>query len=193
MSEFILRHHLLPHIRDLKVEPAVFTARFDRACSMSRCTGRCCEDGVWTDAAEHEAILRHAAPIQAQMDHSQERNPDRWFDAEPRVDSDFPSGLAIGTAVTNGACVFLDADRRCVLQKASTGEAGNLKPFFCVTFPLTINEGTLCLDDPRDAACCTPSSDGPLSVFELCPQELEHMLGVDGVAELRDLARGGVK
>jgi hypothetical protein len=193
MNEFPLRDHRLAHIRDLKVEPAVFTARFARACSMSRCTGRCCEDGVWTDAAEHEAILRNAALIQAQMDHSQERNPERWFDPEPRIDSDFPSGHAIGTAVANGACVFLGADRRCVLQKASTGEVGNLKPFFCITFPLTINEGTLCLDDPRDAACCTPSTDAPLTVFDLCAHELEHMLGVTGVKELQALARGVVK
>jgi hypothetical protein len=193
MNEIAIRRHALPHFRDLKVEPRVLTARFDPECATSRCTGRCCEGGVWTDATEHDAILTHAAAIQTQMDRSQERNTDKWFDSEPRDDADFPSGRAFGTAVINGACVFLDADRRCVLQKASNGETGNLKPFFCVAFPLTICEGTLCLDDADDGACCMPSPDGSVNVFALCVQELEYVMGMDGVAQLRDVARGSAK
>jgi hypothetical protein len=190
MSEITLRRHALPHLQVLTVEPKLLAARFDRECATSRCTGRCCEGGVWTDAAEYAAILKSAAVIQKQMDLSQERNPDHWFDPTPRDDADFPSGSAMGTTVVNGACVFLGADRRCVLQKASSSETGNLKPFFCAAFPLTICEGTLCLDDADDTACCTPSADGPLSVFGLCAEELEHVVGIDGVTELRAVAGG---
>lgn len=185
MSEITLRRHAIRHIPDLKVDPEVLTARFPRDCSMKGCTGRCCETGIWADSAEHDAILKHAALIQTHMDPSQERSPERWFDAEPWDHPDFPSGRAIGTAVANGGCVFLAADGRCVLQKASDARTGNLKPFFCFAFPLTISDGTLCLDEARDAACCTPAPNGSLSVFELCAEELEYVLGANGVNELR--------
>ena len=127
------------------------------------------------------------------MDPSQERDPGRWFDSHAWDHADFPSGRALGTAVVNGACVFLGADRRCVLQKASSRETGNLKPFFCATFPLAICEGTLCFDEGEDAKCCMPSPDGRISLFELCARELETILGVNGVTELRDRARSEVK
>ena len=190
MSGLTLRQHTLRHIRDLKVDPEVLGARFDRGCAMSHCTGRCCATGVWADAAEHGAILRHAELIQRHMDETQTRDPARWFDPEPWDHPDFPSGRALGTAVANGGCVFLRADRRCVLQQASPAQTGALKPFFCYAFPLTIWEGTLCLDDPQDAACCTPAAAGSMTVLELCAEELEHVLGAEGVAELRNRAGG---
>jgi Fe-S-cluster containining protein len=190
MNEIVLREHALNHIRELKVDPALMRAQFHRECSMTRCIGKCCATGVWADVAEHDAIVRHAELIQAGMDGSQERDPARWFDAEQLEDRDFPSGRAIGTAVANGACVFLGTDRRCVLQKVSNAQTGSLKPFFCFAFPVTIDDGTLCLDEARDAACCTTTPEGPLTVFDLCTAELEYVLGSNGMSELRARAGG---
>ena len=180
----ILRQHKLPHIRELKVNAEIWQARFPRQCSMAHCTAKCCNSGVWMDLTEQGNILQHAAHIQSHMDSSQERNPERWFDGF-QLDQDFPSGKATGTAVSNGACVFLTADRRCVLQKASNEETGNLKPFFCFAFPLTLSEGELILDDARDPDCCTRESSGSLTVFDVCAWELEYVVGEDGVRELK--------
>ena len=184
-----LRRHTLHHIPELTINAAVLHARFPRDCSMTHCTAKCCGTGVWMDLAEHRNILQHAALIQAHMDSSQEKNPDQWFDPETWEHEDFPSGHAMGTAVCHGACVFLGADRRCVLQKASNEETGNLKPFFCVAFPITICDSELRIDEAKDSACCSPCSGGPLTVFEVCAEELKHVLGEDGVRELEDYAR----
>lgn len=119
------------------------------------------------------------------MDAAQEHDPARWFDPEPSADSDFPSGRAFGTAVSNGGCVFLRSDRRCALQAASDAHTGRLKPIFCWAFPVTIVNGLLCLDDPRDAPCCTPSATGGKTALELCGDELTVLLGAEGLEELR--------
>ena len=185
----ILRRHAVRHIRELQVNAEVWQARFPRNCSMAHCTGKCCVSGVWVDLAEHRNILRHAARIQAHMDASQEHNPDCWFDGDRWELQDFPSGEATGTAVANGACVFLGADRRCVLQKASNEETGSLKPFFCFAFPLTISEGELGLDEAKDPACCGRAASGPLTVLDVCAEELNYVLGADGVRELETFAR----
>jgi len=152
---------------------------------MTRCAGRCCAHGVYVALTEREAILDNVAAIQAQMDASQAKDPALWFDPEPIEDADFPSGRAVGTAEVNGGCVFLNDAGRCVLQKASTAQTGNLKPFFCIAFPVTIDKGMLCLDDPRAVECCTPDPNGHRTVVDLCGHELDHVLGTEGADELR--------
>ena len=189
MSDITLRRHSLRHIADLTVDPELLTARFDRTCATTACSGRCCADGVWADVAEREAILRQTDAVQRHMDPTQVHDPARWFDGETREDSDFPSGLAFGTAVSNGSCVFLRSDRRCALQAASDGQTGRLKPLFCFAFPVTIVDGLLCLDEPRDAACCTPSATGTVSALDVCAEELTILLGAGGVEELRNHRR----
>jgi hypothetical protein len=187
MSDIVLRRHRL-HIRELKVNKDLLQARFPHDCSMTRCTAKCCGSGVWMDLAEHRQIVQHAALIQTHMSAPQEKDPARWFEDEWEHE-DFPSGHAIGTAVHNDACVFLGPDRRCVLQKASSEATGNLKPFYCVAFPITVDEGELRLDEPKDPACCTPVSGGPLTVFDVCGDELKYVLGEAGVSELEDCAK----
>jgi hypothetical protein len=91
-------------------------------------------------------------------------------------------------------CVFLDADRRCVLQRASeaSGGAVALKPFFCTAFPVVIDNGVLGVDPNATttgaAECCIHDPGGPLTVFDVCAFELEHVVGAAGVAELRRLS-----
>jgi hypothetical protein len=82
-----------------------------------------------------------------------------------------------------------------VLQTATIAAARpgfDLKPFFCTAFPVTLLHGTLwvdelCLEGP--ARCCRPAADGTLSVLDVCETELRHMLGDEGLEELRLAAK----
>jgi hypothetical protein len=142
---------------------------------------------VWVDLRERDKILAHADLIREHMEAGQEKREDRWFDGT-WVHTDFPSGEATGTTLHNGACVFLDSSRRCVLQKAS--QTLQLKPWFCFAFPITIEDGELMVDDEKafDPNCCTTDAEGVLNVFEVCPEELKHVLGAEGLQELEQLA-----
>jgi hypothetical protein len=125
------------------------------------------------------------------MGPDQERDPARWFDDDEAPDSDFPSGRCIGTRVHHDRCVFLDRAGRCVLQSATIAAARpgfDLKPFFCTAFPITILHGTLwvdelCLEGP--VRCCRPAPDGTQAVVDVCDGELRHVLGDEGLHELR--------
>jgi hypothetical protein len=90
--------------------------------------------------------------------------------------------------------VFLNAEGRCVLQKASIGArlAVSLKPYFCTAFPVTIDRGVVTLDDKDFRAgqpCCDTTERGPLTVLDTCVMELRHVLGAPGVSALRRAAR----
>jgi hypothetical protein len=122
------------------------------------------------------------------MESSQEKDPARWFDSESLKSADFPSGEATGTEVYKGACVFLDSSKRCVLQKASDTTTGQLKPFFCFAFPITIDEGELQLDAGRDPQCCLVEDGGGRNVLDVCEGELQYVLGEEGFQEFRSLA-----
>ena len=186
----VLRNHDLAHLCELSVSEDFFRARFPKACATCRCNANCCKNGVWTDLQERDTILRNADLIRNQMDPDQEQNADRWFDTELREDTDYPSGRSVSTQVYRGACVFLNKARRCVLQKASQNQSlKNLKPFFCLAFPITIEKGQLKIDNGFNSDCCTLALDGVLDVFEVCAAELTHVLGEEGLRELEQLAR----
>jgi Protein of unknown function (DUF3109) len=188
-SAFFVRRHILPHITRLVADRALFEARFGEACSVSKCDAGCCRDGVFVDVEHRDVILAHADVIKRHMSPHQERDPDRWFEREIAHDPDFPSGKAVGTEAPAG-CVFLNDKRRCVLHLADDAEdlPVTLKPFFCRLFPITICDGHLMLDEPvagERPACCSATSGGDQTAFDLCRTELEMVLGQDGVEELR--------
>ena len=69
-------------------------------------------------------------------------------------------------------------------------EKFTLKPFFCVSFPLTIDEHVLTIDEPEFTSrpqCCSIVPEGSLTVLDVCREELEYMLGAEGVEELEDI------
>ncbi len=190
----VLRKHGLGHFPDLKVSDELLQTRFATNCSTTRCSGGCCRVGVFVDVAERDRILARVDVIRRHMEIDQVRDPLKWFEAAETHDSDFPSGRAAHTSLRKDACVFLDGAGRCVLHKAVVeidGRPTNLKPFFCTAFPLTIVDGVLLLDDMCDdrAECCTPDRHGDKDVFSALPAELEHVLGHEGVNELRQLAQ----
>jgi Fe-S-cluster containining protein len=173
------------------VDPWLLRARFASGCDTGRCNAACCRTGVWLDTGERDRILAHAQRVRLAMDRTQPRDTRRWFSRRMTTDPDFPSGRAVHTRVVNGGCVFLDGDKRCVLQKASNAGGPQLKPFFCSAFPITIDQGVLTLED-RDhrsrPECCASTRDGRLTVFDVCGRELRHTLGAAGLASLRRMA-----
>jgi Fe-S-cluster containining protein len=180
----------LAHLGRLAVHRSVFTRRFAAGCATARCEAACCVLGVLVDARERDQVLAHADLVRGLMTPGQELDPTRWFARAERHDRDFPSGRATHTRAGAGGCVFLDAERRCVLQKASPAAGLDLKPFFCTLFPVTIAEGVLRVDDMgtgRPAQCCGATPGGPLTIFDVYAPELEHALGPDGAADLRRL------
>lgn len=187
----VLRNHHLRHIPELKVGEGILRSRFKAGCSMSRCGGKCCRSGVLAGVEERDRILENADLVRRYLDEDQEQNPANWF-GEKFEDPDFPSGRAVETQVRNGACVFLDREARCVLQKAEAHAPSGvkaLKPFYCRAFPVTVEFGVLTIDDehcPDETRCCGPTKDGELTVFDVLEFELEYVLGPNGLSELRD-------
>ncbi|OGU26906.1 MAG: hypothetical protein A2X66_08305 [Ignavibacteria bacterium GWA2_54_16] len=185
-----LHLHHLSHLQRLRVDPVMFTAMFEHTCSMQNCNASCCQHGVMVDVKEREHILQHVDLIHRYMDDDQVRDPGKWFEKEEEVDSDYPSGAAVGTEANNHGCVFLKKDGRCVLQVAAIGEgmpSRALKPFFCFAFPITIDSGVLTIDDPEFTnrpQCCSMIPGGSRSVIDVCQFELEFVLGKRGLEEL---------
>lgn len=189
MRTITLTKHKLPHIPALQIDPGIFRPTYDGACSMGHCNAHCCRDGVFLDPMDKQKILDHADLVISHMDPHQIKDPGAWFEEELRDDPDFPSGVCAGTAALSNGCVFLNARGHCVLQVAATAagmEKFALKPYFCVAFPLTISEGVLTVEDgsfTNRSQCCAPGGDPQLAPADVCREELEFMLGAEGLEE----------
>src|SRR5512138_3918584 len=99
-------------IKGLKIDPLIFTQKFVKSCDICQCSGECCYYGVYTEKTEHEKIIAIKDKIIRAMDDSQTKNSEEWFE-DPVEDDDFESGIAVGTEVYNGKCVFLDKQGFC--------------------------------------------------------------------------------
>lgn len=190
----VLRNHKLSYLPELKVDNNIFESRFANGCATCNCNAACCQTGVWVDVEERNMILSKAEIVQRYMGPRQDKNPKNWFEKREFVDKDYPSGRRVGTRVRNHHCVFLDGHGRCVLQKATNAEAEgkfDLKPFVCSAYPITIEDGTLMIDDEEVTGrpqCCSVVPGCELNVFDVCREELNYVLGTEGVQELRHLA-----
>lgn len=186
---FPLRRHHLPYLSDLQVGEEVFAARFAADADSSRCSAYCCRDGVLVDIKHRDRILAEAALVQEYLEPAQEHDPSKWFVPADEEDMDFPSGRAINTAIVGGTCVFLDSQRRCVLQRAEERSPG-LKPFYCRAFPIVIVEGRLSLNCdhcPGETQCCGIVPDGERTALHVFGFELTHTIGAEGVRELEQI------
>jgi len=175
-------------INGLYIDPLIFTHKFVKGCDVCICSGECCYYGVYTDKKEYERILKIKDIIIAEMDDSQCKDSAKWFE-EPEQDSDFESGIAIGTQVYNGKCVFLDKQGFCTLQKIAlkNGEyKWKYKPLYCILFPLVIYEGVLTIDDDHLGRMhyCNKIQNQVSTVFDACKNELIHLLSEKGYEEL---------
>lgn len=186
----LITDHALAHLGPLPVSSHLLGCRFSSGCSMSNCRGSCCGGGVSVDLRHRDRVLAEAPLVLRYMDATQERDPTQWFEAEEIPDTDFPSGAAASTRVVNGGCVFLDSRGLCVLH-AAEAESPGLKPFFCRTYPIALVNGVLTVEYdycPDETHCCGPVEGGPLTIFDVCADEIAFMLGERGANELRRAA-----
>ena len=175
-------------INGLQIDPVIFTQPFVKSCDVCICSGECCYYGVYTDKSEHELIMSVKDKIISHLDDSQTKDPNAWFEG-PEADSDFPSGVAVGTEVYNGKCVFLDKQGFCTLQKMAMIEGEykwKYKPLYCILFPLVISEGVLTFDDEHLARMhyCNKPQNQISTIFDCTKNELKHVLGDQGFDEL---------
>jgi len=172
-------------IKGVKIDPVIFTLKFS-----CRCNGECCYYGVYTDLNENKLILSIKDKIIPLMDDSQTKEVSKWFEA-PEKDEDFESGVAVGTELHNGKCVFLDKDGLCTLQKLAminNEPKWKYKPLYCILFPLTIYEGAMTVDDEHieRLKTCNRFPTAQTTIFDACTEELKHFFGDDGFEELSE-------
>lgn len=171
-------------INGILIDPQIFTFNF-----FCKCSGECCNYGVYTDLKEYEHIMNIKDKIIPLMDETQSKNTDEWFE-EPEEDEDFDSGVAVGTEVINGKCTFLDKNGLCTLQKLAMMEGEHKwkhKPIYCVLFPYTIYEGALTIDDEHidRLKTCNMNPNPNQVIFDTVREELEFFLGEEGFKELK--------
>jgi Protein of unknown function (DUF3109) len=176
------------------IDPLIFTQRFVRGCDVCVCSGECCYYGVYADKSDYERIVSVRERIIRYMDDSQTKDFNKWFE-EPQEDSDFPSGIAVGTEVYNNKCVFLDKQGFCTLQKMAIAEnefKWKYKPLYCILFPLVIFEGVLTVDDEHLARMhyCSKTQNQVSTVYDCCKDELRYLLGEKGFEELTEYRTG---
>ncbi|MDP2363367.1 MAG: DUF3109 family protein [Ignavibacteria bacterium] len=172
-------------INGIFIDPQIFTFKF-----TCKCSGECCNYGVYTDLKEHDFILSIKDKILPLLDDTQSKNINDWFEA-PEEDEDFESGVAVGTELINGKCTFLDKDGLCTLQKLAMNEGEHMwkyKPIYCILFPLTIFEGALTIDDEHidRLKTCNMNSVIETSIFDACKEELKHFFGSENFIKLEN-------
>lgn len=173
-------------INNIKIDPIIFTFKFH-----CKCTGECCHYGVYTDYQEHLEILKVKEKIISLMDETQTKDVDQWFE-EPEEDSDFESGMAVGTNLYNDKCVFLDKNGLCSLQKLALNERVDkwkYKPHYCILFPFIIFENILTIDFEHleRLKTCNIQKDHNTTIFEYCKEELLYLFGEDGMKKLEEI------
>src|SRR3972149_5077790 len=133
-----------------KIDPVLFEKGFSKGCGPFQCETTCCSSGVFIDPIDMAVILQHKEEVKAKMDETQTTDDAVWFEDIIEVDVDFPSGYAVGTEVFNDKCVFLRKDGKCSVQVVSTekyNDPWKIKPYFCIAFPISIDNGTVTFDD----------------------------------------------
>jgi hypothetical protein len=175
-----------------RLAPRLLRARIRGRGPAADCDGSCCRYGAYVSLAERDAILAHAPGIARQMDASQARDPATWFSRRRHHDDDFPDGVAVGTRVRRGRCVFRREDGLCAIHRfearGGLRTGGRLKPFYCRLFPLT-TDGCRVDWDPLVAGarpCCTLDARGETRGVVAWRDELRMLIGTRG---LRRLAR----
>ncbi len=192
-------------IKGKKVERKLLESRPTQRCRISDCQAWCCTGGVWVDLREKEKILANAEKIKPFLPPTR-RDESIWFDGVQEDGAEYPSGRGEGTTVVNDpthpigtTCIFLrPSDRYCALQAANTAhgeDPWDLKPFYCILYPLTVDEDLLQLDDAnelyQEGGHCQRDCAEPVPLHITFQAELEYVLGQEGYAELARQGAGG--
>ncbi len=182
----------------LKIDPLIFTQGFVPGCDVSICSGQCCNWGVYMDRDFQSEIMKYENEIKDVMDIYQTKNTSEWFESELEVDSDFPSGYAIGTELfinPQGVsqCVFKDKNSYCSLQVMAMKNDLHkwaIKPKYCIMYPLTIIDNVLTCDNDHSERldyCGVKHTENYVqTIFEAMTEEIIHIIGEDGYKFLHE-------
>jgi hypothetical protein len=188
------------HASDNLLEPS-----HGERCLPEECRAACCPGGIWVDILHVQRILGVADAIRPYLSAEYRDNEDMWFGDEELDHDDFPSGLAIPTAIVprpgdpeRTGCVFLRTDHRCGLQVASEALGAGwpgLKPRDCAMYPITCSDGTVHYDEETTAAnphadCQRQRPTPPRPRYVVFRQEVELAIGRAGWQRLDARARG---
>ncbi len=66
-----------------------------------------------------------------------------------------------------------------------------LKPFYCIAYPVTVEEGVLTFDDvcQGDTLCCSLAKATDAALVDTCKAELEYILGSEGYRRLLEMRK----
>jgi hypothetical protein len=178
-------------IKGYTIDDSLFNQKFVDKCDIAKCCGECCYYGVYFSLTEYKKIWEIKEKLVEIFDETQTKDFNKWFE-EPVEDNDFPEGVAIGSEVYNGKCVFLDKQGFCSLQKFAIEEGKNkwhYKPLYCILFPIAIYEGSLLVDDYHLSRMhyCSKIENQQSTVIETCKEELIYLLGLEGYRDLLNL------
>jgi hypothetical protein len=153
---------------------------------------------VYLSLDDKEKILQHKEMVKKYMDSTQTLDENLWFENQNESDADFADGVCDSTQVHNNKCTFLNANGHCVLQVAAVNEnmdKWDIKPFFCVAFPIVVSEKLLTYDDMLEdiEPCCTAKKEYPDNFIDACKEEFLYILGADGFKELSELSESYTK
>ncbi len=114
------------------------------------------------------------------------KDPSFWF-GKTEEDQDCPSGLAVETMAAGGYCAFFNPAYGCALQKGAA-EAGlhewELKPRFCIMFPLVVSEGTLSVDEDMKTLWCMKEPNRTHPILASVKKEVRFLFGERTAREL---------
>lgn len=169
----------------MKIDPQIFVARFPERCRLELCRSRCCRFGVWADLEEQKKILDNRDLVLPFL-RDETKDASTWF-GKTEEDSDCPSGLAVETQAVGGYCAFFNPACGCALQKGA-GEAGlhewELKPRFCIMFPLVVSEGELTVDEDMKTLWCMKEPNRTHPILFSVKKEVSFLFGERTAREL---------
>jgi hypothetical protein len=169
------------------VDPAIFTHRYFTHCmSCTFCKDSCCSYGVDIDVENVDRIMALGGDFDAFVGTARAG----WFTSRTWKDAEFPGGAQKRTRVVNGACVFLDRERRgCKIHAyclANGIDYHTLKPLVSTLFPVTFEGGALVASGEIEDKSLVCEGQGP-TLYDGVRGELAHYFGAEFVAELDSL------
>ena len=170
-----------------RIDPAIFTHRYFTHCmACAFCKDSCCSYGVDIDVENVERILALAEDFDAFVGVPRSR----WFTDRTWKDAEFPGGAQKRTRVKDGACVFLDREKRgCKIHAyclANDIDYHQLKPLISTLFPITFEGGALVASGELEDGSLVCSGEGPV-LYDGVRAELIYYFGEDFVAELDEI------
>jgi hypothetical protein len=172
------------------VDPAIFTYRYFTHCmTCGFCKDSCCSYGVDIDVENIDRILA----LDTDFDEFVGMPRAKWFTTRTWQDPEFPGGAQKRTRTKNGACVFLDREKRGCKIHAYCLEKGidyhTLKPLVSTLFPVTFEGGALVASGELEDGSLVCSGKGPV-LYDGVRGELACYFGEAFVAELDALRAG---